>query len=274
MHRSSVLLATLTLIGAALSAQAGPPAQPLARAHAHNDYEHSRPLLDALDQGFASVEADVHLVDGRLLVAHDRAQARPERTLEALYLDPLAERVRTNGGSVFDRDTEFTLWVDIKADPEATYAALRPLLERHQAMLTRFTDTQRIPGAVTVLLSGARPIATVRSEPVRWCALDGRLPDLETHPSPLLFPVISDSWRPTFPWFRDERLPEADRRRLRDLVRRAHEQGRRIRFWGIQDQPFAWRELSDAGVDLINTDRLADLRSFLTQPPARRGAGE
>ena len=39
---------------------------PLIRAHAHNDYEHTRPLFDALDHGFGSVEADVHLVDGRL----------------------------------------------------------------------------------------------------------------------------------------------------------------------------------------------------------------
>ena len=31
----------------------------LIHAHAHNDYEHARPLLDALDHGFCGVEADV-----------------------------------------------------------------------------------------------------------------------------------------------------------------------------------------------------------------------
>ncbi len=45
---------------------------PLARAHAHNDYRHHRPLLDALAHGFTSVEADVFLVDDQLLVAHGR----------------------------------------------------------------------------------------------------------------------------------------------------------------------------------------------------------
>src|SRR4030095_12119754 len=44
---------------------------PLLRAHAHNDYEHTRPLLDALEQGFCSVEADIYLIDGELRVAHD-----------------------------------------------------------------------------------------------------------------------------------------------------------------------------------------------------------
>lgn len=47
---------------------------PLVHAHAHDDYEHKRPLFDALDRGFCSVEADVHLVDGQLLVAHIRVQ--------------------------------------------------------------------------------------------------------------------------------------------------------------------------------------------------------
>ena len=31
---------------------AGAAAPPLETAHAHNDYYHDRPLLDALDQGF------------------------------------------------------------------------------------------------------------------------------------------------------------------------------------------------------------------------------
>jgi hypothetical protein len=38
-------------------------AAPLRHAHAHNDYQHKRPLLDALDQGFGSVESDVFLDD-------------------------------------------------------------------------------------------------------------------------------------------------------------------------------------------------------------------
>src|SRR2546429_8940516 len=86
---------------------------PLARAHAHNDYEHARPLLDALERGFCSIEADVWLVDGRLLVAHDRNAVKAERTLQALYLDPLRERVRRNGGRVYRDGPEVTLLVDV-----------------------------------------------------------------------------------------------------------------------------------------------------------------
>jgi hypothetical protein len=44
----------------------GTNVKPLSRAHAHNDYEHDRPLYDAFAHGFNSVEADVFLVDDDL----------------------------------------------------------------------------------------------------------------------------------------------------------------------------------------------------------------
>lgn len=105
----------------------------LRRAHAHNDYEHERPLLDALDRGFTSVEADVWLLPlGReLYVAHDLVDIRAQRTLRRLYLDPLAQRVAEQGGSVYAGEAvSLQLLVDIKSDAETTYAVLEAQLER------------------------------------------------------------------------------------------------------------------------------------------------
>ncbi|MFM9079001.1 MAG: hypothetical protein ACKOTE_02495, partial [Opitutaceae bacterium] len=112
------------------------PASPV--AHAHNDYEHARPLHDALARGFGSVEADIWLVDGALLVAHDRKALRPERTLQALYLDPLRERARTLGGRVQPGRDGFTLLVDVKSAAGPTYAALHTVLAGYAELLTEF----------------------------------------------------------------------------------------------------------------------------------------
>ena len=70
------------VVATALLAQA--PVVPLSAAHAHNDYRHERPLLDALEHGFCSVEADVFLVDDKLCVAHDAPEITPQRTLRSL----------------------------------------------------------------------------------------------------------------------------------------------------------------------------------------------
>ena len=120
----------VTAVGANADEAENQTASPLPQAHSHNDYYRPRPLQDALDQGFASVEADVFLVDGELLVGHDKRELKPDRTLEALYVKPLAERVAQNSGRVHRGGSTFMLLVDIKENGAAAYAALDSLLKR------------------------------------------------------------------------------------------------------------------------------------------------
>jgi hypothetical protein len=54
-------------------------------------------------------------------------------------------------------------------------------------------------------------------------------------------------------------------------VDQAHEQGRRIRFWAAPDTPEGWRELYQAGVDLLNTDDLSGLADWLLEQERREG---
>lgn len=71
----AALVGSFALPGAqARAAERKHAPRPLWRAHAHNDYEHPRPLLDALDHRFGSVEADVFLVGDQLLVGHDATE--------------------------------------------------------------------------------------------------------------------------------------------------------------------------------------------------------
>ena len=266
----------LTLIGAGLMAVAVFAAEPnrptpLPQAHAHNDYEHSRPLLDALDHGFCSVEADVWLVDGQLLVGHDLKDIKSGRTLQSLYLDPLRARVEKNGGQVFRDGPPFTLLVDVKSDATNTYLALRSALRPFEKMLTKFHPDKTETNAITVILSGNRARGLMAAETNRLAAYDGRLADLDSDGSRHFIPLISDNWSLHFKWrARKEEgpLPKAERTQLRNLVARTHGQGRRLRLWGTPDSPEMWAELREAGVDLINTDNLPGRRDFLA---ARHG---
>jgi len=267
------LLGPLIAVLMALAGLSGVPAYaddvvPLARAHAHNDYLHDRPLLDALDSGFTSVEADVWLVDGKLLVAHDFVEVSPYRTLQSLYLGPLRERVKANGGSVYagDEDT-FQLLIDIKSDGAATYLAVHRTLRRYQSMLTTFTPGGANGDAVTAVISGNRPRELMLDQRVRYAAYDGRLSDLNTDLPASFIPLISDRWTSTFTWQGVGPMPAAEAERLREIVAEAHADGRRVRFWATPDElpnrEAVWTELLDAQVDYINTDHLEALQDFL-----------
>jgi hypothetical protein len=239
------------------------PPQPLAQAHAHNDYEHPRPLLDALDHGFMGIEADIHLVDGELLVGHDLKSTKTGRTLEALYLGPLADRVKANQGRVFPNAGAVTLLIDFKTPAAETWLTLRPLLEKFRAILTEATPDGVRERAVTVILSGNRPVAELTAEPRRLAFIDGRPDDLDRDVPSTLVPLISASWPSLFPWHGQGPMPGSEWERLRAFTAKAHRQGKKVRFWGTRDDPAIWDVQRAAGVDLINADDLPKLRDYL-----------
>ncbi|MFE0106885.1 phosphatidylinositol-specific phospholipase C/glycerophosphodiester phosphodiesterase family protein [Streptomyces sp. NPDC059009] len=246
--------------------------RPLFRAHAHNDYEHPRPLLDALDHRFNSVEADIYLVDGELLVAHDPADLDPTRTLESLYLDPLAARIRANHGSVYRGwHTPLQLLIDIKTEGASTYAELDRHLARYRRMFTTYAKGTVHRSAVTAVISGDRAArGPMEAQQLRRAFYDGRLLDmLAPTPAPASFmPLISDNWTLSFTWQGAGPMPAAERDKLRSIVGSAHQRGQRVRFWATPDlagpeREAVWTELLAAGVDHLNTDDLAGLEAFL-----------
>jgi hypothetical protein len=258
-----LLLATL----AGAAPPTAPLPKPLVHAHAHNDYLHERPLLDALDHGFCSVEADIYLVDGKLLVAHDRDKLKTDRTLQALYLDPLRDRVKKNGGRVYPDGPEFTLLIDLKTDSTNTYPALREMLAQYADMLTTFRDGKREAKAVLAIITGNRTKQMFAGEKIRYAAFDGRTDDLDSNEPADFVPWVSADWKSLFQWRGFGVVPDAEKQKLKQIVAKAHQQGRRVRFWGAPDFDEFWKAMLDSGVDLINTDDLAGLERFLKKKP-------
>jgi hypothetical protein len=242
----------------------------LLRAHAHNDYEHPRPLLDALDCGFGSVEADIWLnPDGPLLVGHTRASLAPNRTLRSLYLEPLRRVCRARNGRVYSHRIPLTLMIDIKTAASPTIEALRAELAAFSDLLFVWGESgNRRP--VRVIVSGNRSEPDICRAP-RWMAMDGRPNDLDGKSSPADIPWISDSWSAHFKWNGEGAMPPAELEKLSDMAARVHAQRRQLRFWGYPDTETVWQTLWDAGVDYINTDRLAECAAWMRRQSMKVG---
>jgi hypothetical protein len=240
---------------------------PLDRGFAHNDYAHPRPLWDALANGFTFVEADVFLVDGKLLVAHDLKDVKPERSLEELYLKPLLMLSKAKKDPIYSGYKKpFWLMIDIKADGVKVYAELEKLLVGYRPMLSKWTDAGKGPGSVAIVLSGDRPVTEVAKQKERWVAIDGRPDDLAKNPPIGLTPWISTAYS-DFKWTFPE-LTAEQRTTLKSYIDKAHEQKRLVRFWGTPDTPAFWRMQGELGVDLLNTDKLVAFREWAA---GRRG---
>ncbi|MHA5050635.1 phosphatidylinositol-specific phospholipase C/glycerophosphodiester phosphodiesterase family protein [Streptomyces sp. SD15] len=243
---------------------------PLWRAHAHNDYDHPRPLFDALDHRFGSVEADIYLVGDQLLVAHDPVDLDPTRTLESLYLAPLAARVKAHHGSVYrGYRTPLQLLIDIKTEGASTYLELDRHLRRYRHLFTTYAHGRVHPGPVTAVISGDRAARTpMEAQTVRRAFYDGRLADLGSTASASFIPLISDNWTLNFTWLGVGPFPDAERAKLRSIIAAAHGRRQKVRFWATPDlagpaRDALWGELLAADVDYFNTDDLAGLQAFL-----------
>lgn len=234
----------LLLLLSLLSADEKPvPVVPLRHAHAHNDYLHTRPLLNALDHGFCSFEADVFLVDGTLRLGHYGPDRCADRTLEKQYLAPLWKRAREQGGRIYRDGPPVFLLVDLKSEAEPTYRALDALLAKYADLCTTVREGKVTPGAVTVVVSGNCPRETIAGQKVRHAAIDGRPPDLKSDAPAHLVPYLSDRWGTQFRWNGAGPMPEEERTRLRDWVKLAHAKGRLVRFWATPEREEVWKEL-------------------------------
>lgn len=234
---------------------------PLPNAHAHNDYESSRPLLNALENGFTSIEADVHLVEGKLYVSHDRPGVlNDDMLLENLYLKPLLQIAEERDGQIYPGyEAPVFLMIDFKTEAEDTYKALRSLVAPYRSILCRASEQHG--RAVKIFISGNRPVERILSNREGYVALDGRPEDLAKNIDPALMPVISQSY---------ESLNVADGKKssgkteaIKTLVMKAHHEGKKVRLWGAPDDETTWQHLLDLGVDLINTDKVEEFSLFM-----------
>ncbi|MDX2284125.1 MAG: endonuclease/exonuclease/phosphatase family protein [Bacteroidia bacterium] len=245
------------------------PVRAWPQSHAHNDYEHPRPLLDALAQGCTSVEADIWLIEGQLCVSHGRPRkADPARTLEQLYLAPLAARIAAHGWVHPADPGVFHLMIDLKHEGEAVWAQLQEVLQPYAWMLEPQAGGQ---APLQIFLSGDRPVAAlIQSPPPFPVGLDGRPEDLGQGYTARQMPVVSQRYGALFSWQGTGPVPPEDVRTLSGLAAAARAEGKLLRFWASPEEEAVWAWLLDHGAGLINTDQPERLRKFLEQRAAGR----
>jgi hypothetical protein len=231
-------------------------------AHAHNDYEHPRPLLDALEAKCHSVEVDIWFVSGEILVSHD--EGKYKGTLQELYLDPLYKLIQERG-SVYGDQQPFYLWLDFKH----SHPGLRPVLQeqlRHYPIFTTFTDEKTIPKPITVILTGnhSSKIAYTEEFQTRYACRDSN------HYSPD-DPVVDQrwqwyalDWKKYIRWDGNEEFPKEEKETLQRIVNDIHSKGKKVRFYATPETEAYWSVALNMGIDLINTDKLKSLNTFLT----------
>ena len=226
--------------------------------HSHNDYWRSRPLQEALEAGCLSIEADVVVRGGTLMVGHGAGEVTPERTLTSMYLSPLAEIVRVRQ-RVYPQDQRpLILLVDLKTSWSSSKPALKAVLEAYADILKAPAGHHQGDGGVLLAVSGSG--CDQKGAP---CGIDGRIRGLGDQLTFLEKPTISESFRSRFRWSGLGTLDPDQQTKLRALSERVKGEGRLLRLWAAPDTPEAWQTLIDCGAGLINTDQPTKAAKFV-----------
>lgn len=280
--------------------------------HSHNDYTRPVPLFDALAHGIKSVEADVwafphalspssktetettkpkvkRMTNDQLYVAHTESAIKDNWTLNSLYLDPIfalldqANNNQTSDKGVFMQDPEETLYLFI--DCKNLAADIFPLLLTHfkrfvdKNYLTYYDNDKKdwVMGPLTVVITGNLPEIQVKSMPVRYFTLDGKLTDFKTDKSSLadvktysivgscdLMDLLGSISYQVLPF------SDGDKKKLKTTIDTAHKYDIMTRFWGNVNWLNSLRDSEDnvmynLGTDLLNIDDL----SISSRYPAR-----
>lgn len=226
-------------------------------AHSHNDYEQPSPFYGAFKQRFGSIEVDLILRNDTLYAAHDVRDVDKERTFGSLYLYPVLKEIKLRNGKIYPKQEQsLQLLIDLKTGAKETLKALITQLHPYK-------DNFFPQGSVMIVISGNTPAPDEYAGYPDYIYYDGRPGVPYTSLQLSKIGLISQSFQKYSAWDGEGLLSEHDRAILREVVDRAHNQGKKIRFWASPDTPDAWKALQELGVDYINTDRITDLALYL-----------
>jgi glycerophosphoryl diester phosphodiesterase len=249
---------SLVLIAVILSCNAICKAQQivLPNAHSHNDYAQAVPFYHAYNSGFGSIEADVFLVNGKLLVAHDEKNLQADRTLKKMYLDPIKKALKK------DTSRQLTLLIDIKKN---NAPVLVELIEELKPLKKLCKGDDNPKGRLLILISGERPLPALFKTYPPYIYFDEDLRAIYSADDLTRVGQISLRYSKYAKWTGAGAIPIADEAKLKHIIDSVHTMGKPIRFWDAPDNSAGWAELKKLHADMLGTDRIDELSAFLKQ---------
>nr|WP_294950047.1 alkaline phosphatase [uncultured Mucilaginibacter sp.] len=252
---TQLILACAAIVSVSQTIKAQIKPYTVANAHSHNDYKNSIPFYRAYEKGFGSIEADVYAVNGRLMVAHDKKEITESRSLQKLYLAPLAEKLK------IAPNRKLRLLIEIKQD----YKAVLPLVIEELKPFAQYISSSGHPGNLSIVMTGAVPPATEMPNYPDWLTFDvdhlnGFTPQQWQKIGLVSFPLGR-----YVRWNGKGVLNNKEKAKITAVVDSVHQSGKMIRFWESPDTKSSWLALMRLGVDVIGTDAIEQLGDFLNK---------
>jgi alkaline phosphatase len=229
-------------------------------AHSHNDYANDIPFWLAYINHFGSIEADIWAVNGDLFVSHNINDIMPERTLDALYIQPVVKLVRHNKGKAWnDHPSTFQIMIDLKTTVEPALSLLIEKLKKYPDVF----DPRVNENAVRIVITGNRPDPEQFSDYPDFIFFDGNVNRKYNELQLKRIALYGENLKQFTTWNGEGNIIETERIRLQSVIDSVHSLHKKIRFWNAPDNINAWEIFMKLKTDYINTDHIYELSDYL-----------
>jgi alkaline phosphatase len=216
-------------------------------AHSHNDYAQQKVFHLAYNEGFGSIEADIHLVNNEILVGHDTKDLKTANNLTFLYLEPLVAYNQPY--------RKLQLLIDIKTDAKQTLDQLVMLLNKYPNIIRNKN--------IKIVISGNMPAPALFETYPDFIWFDGRVTTQYTPKQLARIALISEDYYKVIGYKFIWPLDSASIDKAKQFIDKVHQLGKPVRLWASPDKPAAWEQFMQWGVDFINTDKIKELSNFI-----------
>jgi len=130
-------------------------------------------------------------------------------------------------------------------------------------MLTYRVGPQWHDGKLKIIFVGNAPMRMFQQERVSFAAAQGTVDDLDKNYDNKIMPLIGLDFQEEFTWKGVGKMPFDEYKTFKEVVQKAHKQGKKVRVYNTPEEEAIWDVLYTAGVDMISSSEPAAFQKFM-----------
>lgn len=230
------------------------------------EFQTDKDIWPTFTQGVVHYEAQIMYIYGEVYVTSNMPDSANHKmpTFRSSYLLPIYSQYKKNQGKVHENyDDEMYLFLDIKFDPKKTYKKLWEQLSPYNEILTYRTGPQWHEGKLKIVFVGNAPMRIFQQERVCFATAQGTINDLKKEYDNKVMPLIGINFKEDINWNGVGKMPFDEFMKFKEVIREAHEQGKKIRIYNCPEDENVWDVMVTSGVDFISAPNPERFKTFL-----------
>ncbi len=237
------------------------------RVISSDDLKTTDDIWNLLGHGVSCFEVDLMYIYGELFVTPNMPDSASHTVplFSDAYLFPLYSNLKKNGNSIINGDSrESFIILNIHNEFKKTNKKLKSMIGPLKGLITYKSEGLH-EGKVRFLVKNKDLKEEVTKDGFTCLGVIGNMEDIESTLEYSQMPLIEMDFAELTTWSGVGNIPFPDYVKIKELVSKIHQKGRKLSVINCPNHKTAWEVLITSKVDFINTNDPTNLCSYLSE---------